>query len=143
MDKSQEYIDMCKEATELQDESRWWILGDCYAENIGEWYTSIFIGYEYCPVASDGRPMINWVWLPRQDQLQVVSPADTSVALIDFFDTFLFEHAYDYDEAQGQFIPKPEWMAMSMEQLWLAFVMSEKFNKEWDGTTWEVNHEND
>ena len=27
----------------------------------------------------------------------------------------------------------------SMEQLWLAFVMKEKYNKMWDGTKWEKN----
>jgi len=55
--------------------------------------------------------------------------------LVDFFDTFLVSNAYD--EVQGQFIPKPEWHTMSMEQLWLAFIMDEMFNKHWNGITWE------
>ncbi len=134
MDSSQQYIDMCKEATELQDEGRWWLLGDYYAEQIGEWHTSVFIGYEYYSIASDGRPIINWVWLPRQDQLQVMIDADYRKTLLgrmgngewqglDAFVDFAYE---DYD-------------CTSMEQLWLAFLMHEKFNKHRNGTTWEVN----
>jgi len=66
------------------------------------------------------------VWLPRQDQLQnIISPY-----LQELLDTicekdgdigYQFMHEYDLN---------------SMEQLWLAFVMKEKYKKTWDGEQW-------
>ena len=47
------------------------------------------------------------IWLPRQDQLQGM---------------------VEYTVGVNKF--------NSMEQLWLAFVMSEKYNKKWDGKDW-------
>jgi len=67
----------------------------------------------------------NIIWLPRQDQLQeIVSPSflkEDKFMIIDKFLSFI-----DYADR--------EW---SFEQLWLAFVMKEKFNKIWDGEEWK------
>lgn len=134
MDNSQQYIDLCREATEIQN--RWWTVGDHYAEwIIDRWSAELFLGHEFYSVATDGTPMINWVWLPRQDQLQ--------------------DMIHDYKASQMKFsgnhgliMDFASWVAdesnlpcVSFEQLWLAFVMHEKFNKNWNGTTWEVSNE--
>jgi len=173
MDLSQKYIDMSREATEIQV---LWLPqdGDYYygppcmlgcgdgveeiilSVNMIQNVTLYFEGFWVkCPTNkgwdkftidlggdkkwSGNIPRELCTWLPKQDQLQSISPAEYSINLIDFFDTFLIEHAYK--EIQGQFIPKTEWQAMSMERLWLSFVMDDEFNKHWDGTSWVNNEE--
>jgi len=63
------------------------------------------------------------VWLPRQDQLQdMITDRPMSGLLLDFRDSalaFLWGDGLD-----------------SMEQLWVAFVMKEKYNKVWNGEGW-------
>ena len=58
-----------------------------------------------------------------QDQLQEMFDLSIPTLLTDF-----------YQWAIG----KPRLYFNSMEQLWLAFVMKEKFNKVWNGNDWEV-----
>ena len=64
------------------------------------------------------------IWLPRQDQLQemVWEGSNIRSMVLEFAD---FVEASDYRRE-------------SMEQLWLAFVMKEKFNKVWVNDKWEV-----
>ena len=60
----------------------------------------------------------------RQDQLQtMIGDFDDCLNLIDRFDS-MSSIAYDYPDLK------------SMEQLWLAFVMKEKYNKIWNGKDW-------
>ena len=71
-------------------------------------------------------PQSDVIWLPRQDQLQdmVKSEYECDYDMnLDFteFTTNLYTH---------------EQIGASMEQLWLAFVMHEKYNKKWDGEDW-------
>jgi len=89
------------------------------------------------------RSIHRHIWLPRQDQYQKMVYEDivqncqktTHWELKDYYfemltDAFklrkwyIQDQCYDYDHIN------------SMEQLWLAFVMMEKFNKEWDGEEW-------
>ncbi|MDY6862955.1 MAG: hypothetical protein SVR08_11870 [Spirochaetota bacterium] len=66
--------------------------------------------------------------LERQDQLQeMVCGFPTALGE---FNAWLYVAHYDcsIDEYPRQF--------NSMEQLWLAFVMSEKYNKKWNGKEW-------
>ena len=58
------------------------------------------------------------VWLPRQDQLQERIKYDSLWIMLADFKRF----------AQ----PMDNHGIKSMEQLWLAFIMKEKFNKIWD-----------
>ncbi len=86
--------------------------------------------YQY-EVDSDGdfwRYKRHFIWLPRQDQLQemVKDTFPLSNALIHWFEQWFVLH-WLRDSSLS------EW---SMEQLWLAFVMKEKYNKVWDGNTW-------
>lgn len=71
------------------------------------------------------------IWLPRQDQLQ---------------DMIFESHELNYNKSMYPQIEcfynfsvsmyKYKYPPNSMEQLWLAFVMKEKFNKTWNGTDW-------
>ncbi len=73
------------------------------------------------------------IWLPTQDQLQgmVISGhpdgAYQLVMLLGDFRAWFLERA----TLKQKFT--------SMEQLWLAFVMKEKYNKIWNGEKWEIN----
>ena len=76
---------------------------------------------KYYPSVSSGD-----VWLPLQDQLQeMVENVSSSYELLNCFYKFVnpLEDVYT-----RQFT--------SMEQLWLAFVMKEKYGKTWDGEEW-------
>ena len=116
MDTSKEYIEMCQKAGEIQ---------------------SIWGNRKYLNRCVFNR---NWfdtsneiyIWLPRQDQLQDMVEAHLSIKsnynhilyhLIAWLDKF----------PRGEYL---KYLQYSMEQLWLAFVMHEKFNKKWDGEEW-------
>lgn len=81
----------------------------------------------------DGEPShsfldsIEHAWLPRQDQLQ---------EMIDWNQWQLTARYSEFVHNQaGQ--ENPESYFTSMEQLWLAFVMKEKYDKVWDGDNWK------
>ena len=65
------------------------------------------------------------VWLPRQDQLQEM----TELSLVDKVGKFT-DWVWEDVLAKQSF--------QSMEQLWLAFVMKEKYGKMWSGTEWKL-----
>ena len=160
MDKSQTYIDMCREATEIQEQ---WnpIVGDCVyiheprqlpgrivngMQEIKEVpinpYTSIIKsisehGDFSTPVSAWWKPNKN-TWLLRQDQLQEMLDDPIS-------DYWHYSNHPNYKRHCGlicdinNFASRIDTIyADSMEQLWLAFVMKEKYNKKWNGETWEL-----
>ncbi len=106
MDNSKIYIKMCKKAEEIQE-----------LRKHGE--------HDYYGNTSNG---IHRCWLPRQDQLQeMVWRENAQHTLLDFYNGAggLFNEGQKY------------WLQfISMEQLWLAFVMKEKYNKVWNGKEW-------
>lgn len=65
-------------------------------------------------------PQDDLIWLPRQDQLQ---------KMIDNPPVWQFHYFVQELTRQGI-------QSMSYEQLWLAFVMKEKYNKIWNGDEW-------
>ena len=69
-----------------------------------------------------------YIWLPRQDQLQgmVVERWSSVFGMISAF----------YGWIKSPCIDSVGFHA-SMEQLWLAFIVSEKYNKTWTGTEWK------
>jgi len=70
------------------------------------------------------------IWLPRQDQLQeMVAPKEDVQHLL--------LHFYNRVGALFNEKDKPWLQFKSFEQLWLAFVMKEKYNKIWNGKDWE------
>ena len=76
------------------------------------------------------------VWLPRQDQLQEMM-SDELLGLQTVC-AVIYEFAVSAGETSGITIDG------SMEQLWLAFVMHEKYQKIWDekATMWGVDWDN-
>ncbi len=69
-----------------------------------------------------------FIWLPRQDELQAMFGGYGVRQLTQCF--FRFACSINCDELEYTQI------FTSMEQLWLAFVMKEKFKKKWNGTEW-------
>ena len=66
-------------------------------------------------------------WIPTQSDLQGMDDTDRGwLTLSEDFYIFCKDH-YSMDDKY--------WLT-SMEQLWLAFVMLEKYNKIWDGKNW-------
>ena len=67
-------------------------------------------------------------WLPRQDQLQemIISFGHGHQNSGILIGVSSFSYKYRYDNG-------------SMEQLWLAFVMKEKYQKTWNGKEWVKN----
>lgn len=149
MDTSELYIDMCLKAVEIQkldpgskiydeDEDReheltsFYYLPHAHKISILKWDNDEghYISGGYRDNQSDA------IWLPRQDQLQEMvegrSPYYSKFrALISDF-TFhwmgnLINDCEDHKTLK---------MFNSFEQIWLAYVMSEKFNKQWNGEDW-------
>ncbi len=68
------------------------------------------------------------IWLPRQDQMQeMINSTDISN---------LFDKFFSYYTLNWSVRSTPWWNNISFEQLWLAFVIKEKFNKIWNGEKW-------
>ena len=69
-------------------------------------------------------PQSDVIWLIRQDQLQdMYRKSIPAIILLHKF------KEWAYKEHEG---------LTSMEQLWLAFVMHEKYGKKWDGEDWII-----
>ncbi len=83
----------------------------------------------------DDAPLI---WLPRQDQLQemvINNPFKGLLNMHFFFADFFYDETMEEVGCGSQPIEPQKFT--SMEQLWLAFVMKEKYNKAWNGKEWE------
>ncbi len=122
MDTSKEYIKMCEEAEEIQE--RWtWIKGDVFADEINQIHI----------LESGGHIMLmgthfpeGYIWLPRQDQLQEIVDYDNNPYVLN-------SEFMDFINVENEIMCAPREPIMnSMEQLWLAFVMKEKYNKKWN-----------
>lgn len=124
MDTSKEYIEMCEKAKEIQENHKI-ISGDYF--NGGEICEDIFEcnndeGYLIKTIYGKWFLPSECVWLPRQDQLQEMVNRSY--------------HPFGLVFGLCGFVKKLPVKVTSMEQLWLAFVMYEKFNKIWDGKKW-------
>lgn len=71
----------------------------------------------------------HWVWLPRQDQLQEMVGNKGK--------TFTHIHDFEYGVNTPEYSLVPALIFLSMEQLWLAFVMKELYQKRWSGSEWK------
>jgi hypothetical protein len=130
MDTSEQYIKMCEKVPKFLEG---WNDGDLYAYAINEpacpyRYTDVRMVH-YC----EDKPEADAIRVFRQDQLQEMYLRDmpdgtyTNGTLI----FTLVEAFYGHFEKYGY----PSY-AFSMEQLWLAFAMKEKYNKTWNGEEW-------
>jgi len=135
MDKTEQNIKMCEKAVKIQE--AWEPKeGDyAYSQRGG-----VYVLFTQVILIGDalGRFKFDHTWLPRQDQLQEMAWKDI----------------VEKDPLRGICVPrqKPEILILkfkqyvfgdgsylqleTLEQLWLAFVMQEKFNKTWNGEEW-------
>ena len=121
MDLSKEYVMMCEKAREIQalkhENSNY---DECdFVQIHGE------LGKIFCIKAKHVGIKRNDVWLPRQDQLQGMHPYKDII--------FQMGDCYHW----GRIVVRKQKLFSSMEQLWLAFVMKERFGKKWDGEDWK------
>jgi hypothetical protein len=126
MDKSSRYIKMCESAKVIQKQ---------WKPEFGDFFVSMSLGLtSQCqPIVSDLEKKksylktIKAVWLPRQDQLQEMvivkyaTPWDLAIA----FSNVLMEDKASYFDNFN-----------SMEKLWFAFIMLEKYKKKWKEGEW-------
>jgi len=119
---------MFEKAEEIQEGKRLWLDGDCfYDSETGK--VDLF-----CEGCNDEWGYfdkgVGAIWLPRQDQLQEM--VETTETLPELIVQDKLAHFCMWVKYQCH-IP-----LTSMEQLWLAFVMKEKYNKTWDGEEWLI-----
>lgn len=63
------------------------------------------------------------IWMPRQDELQDMVWLGTATSIY-----YQLRHITEF---------QMKYSCQTMEQLWLAFVMKEKYNKTWNGEDWK------
>jgi len=129
MDTSKEYIEMAKRAVEVQglwkpSKGDAYIIGGAMPGDKHFGVTYLGCCWQKCSGCRFEVEELKYecVWLPRQDQLQ---------DMIDKPLANLTKRFYDYLKTTGF-----EVNLNSMEQLWLAFVMHEKYQKKWGGQDW-------
>jgi len=128
MDTSVTFIKMCEKAEKIQKIHQW---------EVGDWSWDI-TNKEWnilCPACHNYEhyPMSMYIWLPRQDQLQEMVGEKSSGRLLYEFHYWYINHLVGVPIGENE----KYYFLMSMEQLWLAFVMKEKYNKIWNGTDWK------
>jgi len=139
------YIKMCEKAEEIQENHKW-EYGDYFLAEHTVWcigsasfhYQNVEDGVpirDILPIASmqtddlEGAKISDsYVWLPRQDQLQEMVPSPMASTAPNFRIISELNRFYDYWDTNG--IPN---FLTTWEELWLAFVMKEKYSKVWDG----------
>lgn len=141
MDRSAAYIDMCRQAEELQ--ALWQCLhGDYYVDAQGA--TACWIEH----IDGTGRVkdgvclrerngiihLERFAWLPRLDQL--IELAQIPGVSYDTITQFFFNwskrpYAPDVENAE-----MPADLFHSLEQLWLGFTMLRRFGRRWDRKVW-------
>ena len=131
MDTSETYIKMCEKAEEIHTES---LSEDsyCVVMSGGQTiYEGLLSSHKY-PFHSPTAVKV--ITLPRQDQLQEILDEPLDILLTGFYD-FCGGSYYPTPSGAGFYVETVKRFT-SMEQLWLAFLMSERYQKEWDGVNW-------
>jgi len=117
MDISKKYIKMCEEARKILKEHKW-ESGD-FRANAKLNIVGVWTGKYHPP-----PPAI--IWLPRQDQLQeMVFPSKDLGFELKIAELFTWISTENNERRIYRIL-------RSWEQLWLAFVMKEKYSKTWD-----------
>jgi len=127
--------DEAEEIQRLRKSLNLWFEGDRFARrnHYGKWYVTLATtnGRRH------GRSIFfraeGSVWLPDQSQLQEMFGYRNAIALLDGIYGLVREYTQEAIEYYEQF--------STMEQLWLAFVMKEKYGKLWNGEIWQKENE--
>ena len=119
------YIKMCEKAKKIQKLRKKWQWGDFYCETPIELLNKGKLPSISLALSIDNKRYENETWLPNQDQLQeMLGSYERIIDILYDHDDYGFPLCNRYDDFT------------SMEQLWLAFVMKEKYNKIWNGKDW-------
>ncbi len=140
MDKSEDYIQMCDKATEIQEQ---WTPthGDFFVGEQGKIYPWIAHVHDSSEIIKgvrvrfeNGMPKVTkYIWLPRLDQLmEMAQDSDRRFENTTqiFFDWVKMPYKLMFGSPQKLF--------RSLEQLWLSFIMHKNFGKQWDGRDWQL-----
>jgi hypothetical protein len=142
VDTSKEYRLMCCKASEIQ---KLWNpkAGDWgWHDNDGEYCMGSWEFPEQVVVVDDTQAKehwLNYIWLPRQDQLQEMVFKDVACngeSLIG-----LMTWVCEYGRVAGFKESDSKYQGLSYEKLWLAFYMETRFNKVWTGNDWVKSEE--
>lgn len=128
MDISQNYIEMCEKAEEIQWGHRWGSSGDWVRCHESDKIVVLYYNEHHGEPPEKYTDPLRATWLPRQDQLQEMLDCTLQETL-----DFVANNLYPLFGTE-QFT--------SMEQLWLAFVMKEKYAKAWRDKEWQVVERN-
>jgi len=130
MDTSEIYIKMCEKAAEIT--GKWNPF--CRGQNDYWWaeVESDLNARGICMKIAEWGAHTKYVWLPRQDQLQEMVGGRNALG------GFTWWVYHTEKRIAGEAIIPNDYSEQfnSMEQLWLAFVMKEKYNKVWTGNAW-------
>jgi hypothetical protein len=130
MDTSSMYVDMCREAKELQLSHMTYEACDHYYKGLKNYSQNSNIQVISMEAAGKARSVDNLVtWLPRQDQLQALIGEYSHQ--IETIREYLIRGSFS-DLLPGLADNKTQ----SMEQLWLTLVMKNKYHKFWNGERW-------
>ena len=160
MDNSDEYVEMSRKAHELQElfitdpaytelhggyfvswtykadlnpQEHVVVLGNFFELDREKGY--LFIPGEgrgaHLPSKYHAQDDIDWVWVPRLDNLFDLLPGGymSRTILMHFF-------TFGRDDYEGIYTKPPSEIFNSMEQIIIGLVMYENYKKVWDGTNW-------
>lgn len=149
MDISPQYINQCRKAEEIQktwrpgpqniNEKPWYSPGDWYVWEEDEEVYCLGTGEKL-------RGKFDYIWLPTQSQLQKILytirdkySTKCAYGLQISFIEYLEKTDFGKIKRENDIIPVDIIRTYSIEQLWLCFVMKEKFNKIWYEKEWILN----
>lgn len=124
MDCSVEYTLMCEKAVDIR--KNWFPQEGDYYVPFKPYLNWFIISKRHNKKMRELIEDLDCIWLPRQDQLQEIvrNNRGNDGLLQDFY---FWEHNPSTKTGYCN----------SMEQLWLGFVMFEKFSKHWNGEEWK------
>ena len=76
----------------------------------------------------------DYIWLPRQDQLQEMMRNEGRWA--GYYDLLSCFSRFVYDVVENRLADDTFAKGYSYEKLWIMFIMQEKYNKTWNGEDW-------
>lgn len=119
MDTSETYIKMCREAKEIQ--------GWTYKTLKRDDYVVYGDDVVFADAVLGGLSSDIWTWLPRQDQLQEMINFQPVLSHLGYCKDLMYQ-LWELKKEPFQ----------SWEQVWLSVVMIQKYNKTWNGETWDA-----
>ncbi len=132
MDISETYIDM-SDCPDIQLSQKPLVRGNWYVRKQNHSFLLVRDG------AMLDTPHYSWIWLPLQDQLQNMMDLPL-FDLLSRFSLFVFSELSREKHERGQTdmvgINSYSLQFTTPVQLWLAFVMKERYGKVWSNSEW-------